>query len=336
MTRKAKILFTAVEFLFLGTVFCYSQNVSIRINSGTTNLTLQNNIEGNLSVLLTQINAANKDAALIDFDGIQISDIARSSLEMLWHNARFSCPEHSIVERLLTTYDNTFQIRNIPILITEGQGVSDDDLYQEAAIDFDKNGVITSFYFGLKSNQYHDVMKNGAAVADLRMRQIILDYVEHFRTAYIQKDIQFLDQVFSDDALIITGKVVRSAVDDLHPFVTEEIQYREYSKKQYLNRLKNHVFPNAKYIHIDFSEVKVSRHPTNNKFYGVRVRQAYDSGFYSDDGYLFMLWDFTDEMRPQIHVRTWQPYWMDEEKTRQIPDNQVIDINSFKGIKSSN
>lgn len=330
-----KKLFAIIFLSIIGIMSCLSQTVSLKINSGTDNQDIKRKIEQNVSTLLTQINIADSETGSINFNGIQITDMAQSSLMMLWDNARFICPEPEIVERLLTTYDNSFQIRNIPILICEGQGISSDDLYQEAAIDFNESGIITSFYFGLKTNQYRDIMKNGSAVEDLRTRQIILDYVEHFRTAYVQKDIHFLDQVFSDDALIITGKVVRSRVDDLHPVVIEQIQYNEYSKSQYLSRLKNHVFPNAKYIHVDFSDIKVSRHPTNNKFYGVQVRQAYDSGSYSDDGYLFMLWDFTDESHPQIHVRTWQPYWMDEAKTRQIPENQIIDINSFRGIKGS-
>lgn len=329
--RKHFILF----ILLFGTLSSYAQSVSLRINSGIDNLALKQKIEQNASALLTQINIADANSSTLDFNGVQISDMAQLSLKMLWDNAKFHCSEQEIVERLLTTYDNSFQIRNIPILISEGQGISEEDLYQEAAIDFDANGAITSFYFGLKSHQYREVMRDGSTVEDLRMRQIILDYVEHFRTAYVQKDIHFLNQVFSDDALIITGKVVRTKADDMHMIVSDRIQYKEYTKKQYLSRLKNYVFPNAKYIHVDFSEVKVSRHPTNRNFYGVRVRQAYDSGIYSDDGYLFMLWDFTDEFHPQIHVRTWQPYWMDEEKTRQIPDDQIININSFKGIRST-
>lgn len=318
---------------FICCTFAMAQPVSLRINSGTDNANLKRWIESNASALLSAINAADAGRASLNLSKVSITEDARLSLEMLWDNARFRCIENDVVERLLSTYDGAYQVRNIPILISEGQGVSEEDCYQEAAVDFSPDGTVISFYFGLKSNQYREIMNNGAAVEDLRMRQIILDYVEHFRTAYIQKDITFLEQVFSDDALIITGKVVRSKPDDLHPFVTENIQYKELSKKQYLTRLRNNVFPTARYIHVDFSEVTVSRHPTNSKFYGVRVRQAYDSGYYSDDGYLFMLWDFTKESVPQIHVRTWQPYWMDEDQTRRIPDNQVIDINSFKGIQ---
>ena len=311
---------------------CLGQDISLTINSGTEDIALQKKIERNVSNLLSTINDADSNRKTLGFSGINISEQARNSLTMLWENARFHCTDNELVERLLTTYDGSFQIRNIPLLISDGQGVPEEDCYQEADIDFDGEGKITSFYFGLKSNQYRNILYGGSTVEDLRMRQIILDYVEHFRTAYVQKDISFLEQVFSDDALIITGKVVRTKPTDLYPFISESIQYREYTKKQYLSRLRNVVFPNAKYIHVDFSDVKVTRHPTNEKFYGVRVRQAYDSGNYSDDGYLFMLWDFSDESFPQIHVRTWQPYWMDDEKTRPIPDDKLIGISSFKGI----
>jgi hypothetical protein len=42
-----------------------------------------------------------------------------------------------------------------------------------------------------------------------------------------------------------------------------------------------------------------------------------------------MIWDFRDESHPQIHVRTWQPYWLDEGKTQKIQDDKVFNINSF-------
>lgn len=320
-----------VSFLIIS-FGCPGQEVSLTINSGVEDAGLKNRIERNISNLLSEVNKADSNSKSLDLSKIDMSDGAKKSLAMLWENARFHCTDKEIVERLLNTYDGSFQIRNIPLLISDGQGVPEEDCYQEAAIDFSSEGMITSFYFGLKSNQYRNIIYGGSAVDDLRMRQIILDYVEHFRTAYVQKDLQFLEQVFSDDALIITGKVVKTKPSDLYPVISESIQYREYTKKQYLGRLRNNVFPNAKYIHVDFSDVKVWRHPTNEKFYGVRVRQAYDSGNYSDDGYLFMLWDFTDESFPQIHVRTWQPYWMDDAKTRPISDDKIIGINSFKGL----
>ena len=78
-----------------------------------------------------------------------------------------------------------------------------------------------------------------------------------------------------------------------------------------------------------FSDIKVSKHPSIDGYYGVVLRQGYESSNYSDEGYLFMIWDFRDESHPQIHVRTWQPYWLDDAKTQRLEENKVFNINSF-------
>ena len=49
------------------------------------------------------------------------------------------------------------------------------------------------------------------SVDDAKNRRMILNYCEHFRTAYTTKDIDFLRQVFSDKALIIVGNMVKPA-----------------------------------------------------------------------------------------------------------------------------
>ena len=68
----------------------------------------------------------------------------------------------------------------------------------------------------------------------LRYRQMILDYVEQFRTAYNTKDIAFLEQIFSDDALIITGKVVKSVPSEMNNFMPQDkVVYNKQSKKRY-------------------------------------------------------------------------------------------------------
>ena len=60
-------------------------------------------------------------------------------------------------------------------------------------------------------------------------------------------------------------------------------------------------------IDVQFSDFRILRHPTLDGIYGVRLRQRYTSDRYSDDGWLFLLWDFRNEAIPLIHVRTWQP-----------------------------
>ena len=86
------------------------------------------------------------------------------------------------------------------------------------------------------------------------------------------------------------------------------------------------VFSYNNYIKVTFDEIKVMRHPVNPDFYGVTLHQGYTSSSYHDDGYLFLLWDFTDEDMPQIHVRTWQPDKFNGEK---IPEDEIFNLNDF-------
>lgn len=141
---------------------------------------------------------------------------------------------------------------------------------------------------------------------DATRRRQILNYCEHLRTAYTTKDIDFLRQVFSDDALIIVGNVVRQSKDEAKVGADSRVSYALHSKADYLSRLSK-VFGMNKKVDVRFSDFRIMRHPTKDGIYGVSLRQRYKSDRYADDGWLFLLWDFHNASMPLIHVRTWQP-----------------------------
>ena len=143
---------------------------------------------------------------------------------------------------------------------------------------------------------------------DADNRRMILNYCEHLRTSYTTKDIDFLRQVFSDQALIIVGNVVRSADNNSATEIEgdEKVTFSLKTKKEYLERLEK-VFAANKKIDVKFTDFRIMRHPTMEGIYGVSMKQKYTSDRYSDDGYLFILWDFRNKSMPLIHVRTWQP-----------------------------
>ena len=141
---------------------------------------------------------------------------------------------------------------------------------------------------------------------DSASRHRILTYCEHFRTAYTTRDIDFLRQTFSDNALIIVGHTVTTGGTDAAGAGNAKVTYARRSKREYLERLEN-IFASGKDIKLEFSGFRIMRHPTMEGIYGVTLRQKYASDTYSDDGYLFLLWDFRDPSMPLIHVRTWQP-----------------------------
>ncbi len=319
--------FLLTLFLLGGVIAAQAQPVTFTVSDGLSNQSLREKIEKNLSTLLTSFNDSYHDEADLDLSWVSIAPDAKDALDMLWANMPFHCEEEEIVERILTTYSG-YQVRNVPIELKADGGNND---YQELVIDMEKDGTVSRVNLALQSHLYRKVISDGSEVTDLRCRQMILDYVEQFRTAYNRKDIDFLDNVFSDDALIITGKVVRRKPGDRAAVLKEtpDIVYTQQRKHEYIEKLRTKVFPAAKYIQVTFTDIKVSKHPSIDGYYGVMLRQGYKSSNYSDDGYLFMIWDFRDESHPQIHVRTWQPYWLDDGKTQRLGEDKVFNINSF-------
>lgn len=313
--------------LTLLTVTSYAQDVLVRINSGAPSPLVQTRVEAGITSLLTVINEAWITGTSPDCGRINITASAAASLKAEWVNAPFHTTDDLVVEPVHNTTYGCLQMRGIPMEVQSGDDGAVE--YIEAAVDVDNDGRILDFHFGVEASIYRQVMKAENDVTDSRRRQMILEYVEQFRSAYDKKDIDFLEQVFSDDALIITGKVIRRKTDDLHMIDIPTVRYNVQNKVQYLSRLRS-VFATSGRISVRFSEIKVSRHPVKNDYYGVLVHQDYTSSVYSDEGYVFLLWDFTDEYRPQIHVRTWQPYWMDEGRTKIIDESEIMDINKLR------
>ncbi len=150
------------------------------------------------------------------------------------------------------------------------------------------------------------VMSRQLEETDSASRHRILSYCEHLRTSYTTRDIDFIRQVFSDNALIIIGHTIKTGSKETAGDGNRKVSYAIRSKKEYLERLERIFNSNSK-IDVGFSDFKILRHPTMEGIYGVTLRQKYSCDRYSDDGYLFLLWDFRDRSMPLIHVRTWQP-----------------------------
>ena len=306
-----------------------ADKVTVRISDGIEDNVIKEKMEGVISAILTEANAAHEEKRELKYSALGIPSSVQGALSSLWDNSPFVSMDTEIVERCLTT-GTGYQVRNIPLILKplNPTDIEEDEDYQEAVVSFDKQGNLVSFYLSISMNLYMNVVRDNKEVTDLRRRQLILDYVEQFRTAYNQKDLDFLEAVFSDDALIITGKVIKRTADGIR--LPDKIEYKKQTKKEYLSRLAV-VFQNNKQIRVTFDEIEVMRHPAHKDFYGVTLHQGYSSDRYHDDGYLFLLWDFRNEDYPQIHVRTWQPdsYNPDGKGNRRIPKDEIFSLSDF-------
>lgn len=319
----------SLSLLLLFSSLVHAGKVVVEISDGIENVAIKTKMENTISSILTEANAAQSAKRQMKYSALGLPASVQGSLAALWENSPFICMDDEIVEKCITT-GTGYQVRNIPLLLkpTDPSDVAEDEDYQEAVVSFDKSGNITSFYLSISTNLYMSVVKQNKEVTDLRRRQLILDYVEQFRTSYNQKDINFLTQVFSDDALIITGKVIKQSKDGIR--LPDKIEYKKQSKQQYLTNLRS-AFARNRSIRVTFDEIEVMRHPVNKDFYGVTLHQGWTSDRYHDDGYVFLLWDFRDESAPQIHVRTWQPdaYNTDGKGIQRIPKDEIFSLSDF-------
>ena len=242
---------------------------------------------------------------------------ARNRIQDLWSTSKFYCVETWYTTRVLAKPSGGYQIRGIPVLFVDG--TTPEEQFQELVLEFTSDGRINDIYIAISLQQYSNILEAGNDVTDLRRRQLILGFVENFRTAYNRKDITYLDQVFSNDALIITGTVLRRTGDSPNP-IGVDVRYVTQTKTEYISRLRG-VFNRNQFINVVFDEIEVMQDEERSHIYGVTLRQQWKAGTYSDEGWLFLLIDFRDEDNPMIWVRTWQPL--------DVPRNRVFGIVDF-------
>ena len=304
--------------------------VRFTVSDGISDAALKAGIENSASLMLSTLNAtviAGKSKIKIEKENEQLfTKDGRKCLDELWASSARMCPVSQVTEKGISMQNGTVQVRNIPITLL---AADDDNCEQELVVCFNEQGQIDNIMIALEEHRYLDVINAQISVKDFHRRQAIIDFVENFRTAYNRKDIDYINNVFSDNALIITGKVVK--IDKKKQDLTaqslnnEQIQYQKSTKEEYINNLKK-CFKNNSYINLIFDEIEVMRHPKRDDIFGVTLKQHWNSSNYSDVGYLFLMINFEDEMNPSIQVRTWQP---DKYNGKPLPRDEVFSLDMF-------
>ena len=331
--KKVLILFYLLGLIGSIQVGAQTVTVTLTTDSSFDNPTIIEKLENNLSRVLTEINRAQADNRPLNLVDMPLNEFAANSLSMLWANIHFYCDDEEVVERCWPL-TNGYLLRRIPLIITPEGEEFGSGTYQEAIVEFTPSGTISDFRFALDAQLGESMEKGGNSVVETERRMKILSYCERFRTAYNTKDLNFLNQIFSDDALIITGTVVKTKPNEMG-IGGEKVLYKKQNKQQYLANLKR-AFMRNKWIDVKFFQIgekgetggpdAITRSSVNPQMYGVRLRQEWRSSNYSDEGYLFLLWDFTNEDAPVIHVRTWQPEWVGRQK---LPEDDIFSLSDF-------
>jgi hypothetical protein len=182
-------------------------------------------------------------------------------------------------------------------------------------------GKIRSLSFALPDNVCEEILRHERWGEYSRIA--IINFIENYKTAYALKRLDYIESIFSDNALIIGGIIVKNyaGTDNNHLSLTpNDVKLTQYSKEQYIKRLVG-IFKSNEYVNLKFTDVSVKKAGVGGEIYGIQLKQDYFSANYGDTGYLFLMVDLNKTDEPVIHIRTWQP--------EKDPDFGLYDISNF-------
>lgn len=165
---------------------------------------------------------------------------------------------------------------------------------------------ITHVAMGLGREAMNDVVLGHLDWSE-KSRTRIVGFLEDYRTAYATKNLEYLDKVFDDNAVIVLGKRLQVApqLNKEGYMSNHRVQFTQLTKREFLRNLRRQ-FQSKDYINLHFSQNRIYQLQKGVERYGIEIKQDYYSSNYGDTGYLTLIFDLTNPDQPVIHVRTWQ------------------------------
>jgi hypothetical protein len=211
-------------------------------------------------------------------------------------------------------------MRGLPVQFNFPQ--SGRTISEELVISFDKTRRIDKIKFALSDLAVHDIMDKLQASDEEKYH--LVNFIEEYKTAYCTKNIDFIEKVFDDNALIIVGQMLKDdeiQIEGMYNSLGKSWKAVQYSKQDYVKNLRR-LYAINEYVNLHFEDNIITKtNDENSRIFGLQIHQYYYSQTYADEGYLFLMFDLTDNTRPSIYVRTWQP-----EKN---PDGSIYGLDNF-------
>ena len=142
-------------------------------------------------------------------------------------------------------------------------------------------------------------------------RMDLISFLEDYQTAYALKRLDFIESIFSDDALIVVGTVLKhkpnsAGEGSFLPGITQdEVRYTRYSKEEFINRLRLS-FASKEFINLRFNETEILKGSgARDGIFAMQIAQDYYSNNYGDSGYLTLMVNLNGDL-PLITIRIWQ------------------------------
>ena len=200
-------------------------------------------------------------------------------------------------------FENSILARELPMKFTFTNRRT---ILENVVFTFEEtNCKITSLAFSVSADLAKQIINQ--EVWNDYSKIAIINFIENYQTAYALERLDYLKDIFSDNALIIVGRIVTPAHTIENKYIPPKIERVKLSKDQYMKNLEG-VFKNQEYVNLKFSDISIMKQPKQDakEIYGIAMQQDYFSASYGDRGYLFLIVDLNNPNEPVIHVRTWQ------------------------------
>lgn len=219
-------------------------------------------------------------------------------------------PEKYVIESTpLTTIG-----KGIPVTVSNDRHVANETI----VFRFEKGtGLIKSVAFALTKRAEDDIFRE--CTWSIESRYALLQFMEDYQTAFALKRDNFIEDIFSDNAVIITGHFTNGQTckrfyegDELKSS-GKSVKYTRHTKDSYLKALRQD-FKDNKFIQLIFEDAVISKVDTrgfsDSEIMWIELKQHYNSSTYSDKGFLALMIHLKPE-GSQIHVRTWTPEFVE-------------------------
>ena len=275
-------------------------------------------MEAQITTILSLMNNTTDEAKeQIDFNGINISNGVKNTFNMLWEYFSIRTIDEEIVEHCLTLETKEgflgYSVRGIDIQLYPRQFFSGDSL-QKLSFYLNAKGEITDVCLSVDSNQYCEVTKEAVSHDDMLQCMTMLYFCEKLRTAYHAKDIEFIRKTINDKCIFNNGKLY--SFPNESPIIRRDPHHADYPQ------LLNKVFMRSGIPNMTIGEILIERHPLNCHWYGLRIKQNWNTDRYHDTNYFFSLWDFSVPQKPIIHYNVIQ--------TEDIPEEDRISLRKLE------
>jgi hypothetical protein len=224
----------------------------------------------------------------------------------------------------LETYrvNDDIMVRSIPMKFSHK--TNSRSIIEDVILVFNKDLMIDHLSFALSKTAINDIMSKDDRFATAAEKLQIVSFMEYYKTAYCLKQLDYINSLFAENALIIIGKILKedpmTDISKHQAAVKDKVKYTKLSKSEYVEQLR-HVFRSNEYVNIKFDSSEIRKVGGDSRIYGIQIKQNYYSTNYADEGYLFLMMDLGDPKNPRIYVRSWQP-----EKNA---DGSIIGLNDF-------